>query len=184
MPSPGWVTVRRYSLSDQVGPLYRDDLRANGLSRGSPHLWRCPNYLNVPGRPPPGSSFNYASDDPTPCPLYSNGSMCLLRAISLSDTSDGGLRILPDSNSRSPPARGKSLYGHGLFGEGPAGEFSWRVTCPCDANRSITSCFCRPPDWVGPWPPKIFIRGCYSPDTGHISVCFTAATDRSQPGLC
>lgn len=159
---------------DQVGPLIDGSAR-DGLSRGITGTFEVPNYLNVQGGPP-GSSFNYASDDPDALPSVLNGSdvftaryRCQVPVTAVAD--------FADSNSPVTPARA-ALYGHGLFGEGPGGEFRAGNVRAMQTEHNVMFCAT---DWVG-MATEDFIAGVIHRILANISL-LPQQLDRSQQGL-
>jgi hypothetical protein len=159
---------------DSVGVDIEGEPRG-GLSRGISGTFEVPNYLNQAGGPP-GSSFNYASDDPDALPEVLNGSdtftarfRCQVPETAVSDFSDDGATV--------NPARA-ALYGHGLFGEGPGGEFRAGNVRAMQTEHNIMFCAT---DWSG-MATEDFIAGVIHRILADISK-LPQQLDRSQQGI-
>lgn len=147
----------------------------SGLSRGITGTFSVPNYLNVAGGPP-GSTFNYDSNDPDALPSMLGGDdmftarfRCQVPVTAVAD--------FADDNSPVTPARA-ALYGHGLFGEGPGGEFRSSNVRAMQTEHNIMFCAT---DWVG-MATEDFIAGTIHRILADISD-LPQQLDRSQQGL-
>lgn len=146
-----------------------------GLSRGISGTFEVPNYLNQAGGPP-GSSFNYASDDPDALPEVLSGSdtftarfRCQVPETAVADFTDDSAVV--------DPARA-ALYGHGLFGEGPGGEFRAGNVRAMQTEHNIMFCAT---DWSG-MATDDFIAGVIHRILADISN-LPQQLDRSQQGI-
>ncbi|ALO47383.1 hypothetical protein [Pseudohongiella spirulinae] len=163
----------RFTITE-VGSIIQGDMR-EGLSRGITGTFDVPNYLNLPGGVP-GSRFNYASDAPDALPVVLNGNdvftarfRCQVPVSAVADFDD------PDSPVT--PARA-ALYGHGLFGEGPGGEFRAGNVRAMQVEHNILFCAT---DWSG-MSTADFMAGIMQHILADISR-FPEQIDRSQQGI-
>lgn len=159
---------------DEVG-LAIDGSPRGQLSRGITGTFEVPNYLSSAGGAP-GGVFNYASDDPDALPTVRNGNdtftarfRCQVAESTVADFSD------PDSPVT--PARA-AIYGHGLFGEGPGGEFRAGNVRAMQDEHNIMFCAA---DFVG-MATEDFIAGTIHRILADISL-LPQQLDRSQQGL-
>ncbi len=159
---------------DQVGPAIEGSIRA-GLSRGITGTFRVPNYLNQRGGVP-GASFNYSDDSPDALPQVLNGDdyftaryRCQIPVTAVADFTDPASPVTP--------ARA-ALYGHGLFGEGPGGEF--RAGNVRDMQTEHNIMFCAT-DWVG-MATEDFLAGVIHRVLADITL-IPQQLDRSQQGI-
>jgi len=163
----------RFSI-DEVSRLIQGSER-EGLSRGITGTFELPNYLNQPGGVP-GSQFNYTSTSADALPQVLNGDdvftarfRCQVPVSTVNDFAD------PDS--AVTPAR-PALYGHGLFGEGPGGEFRAGNVRAMQTEHNILFCAT---DWYG-MATEDFIAGVMHNVLADISQ-FPRQVDRSQQGV-
>lgn len=159
---------------DQAGLLIDGSARA-GLSRGITGTIQVPNYLNAEGGPP-GSAFNYASDDPDALPEVFNGTdfftaryRCQIPVTAVADFDDAASPVT---------AARAALYGHGLFGEGPGGEFRSGNVRDMQTEHNVMFCAT---DWVG-MATEDFIAGVIHRILANISL-LPQQLDRSQQGV-
>lgn len=160
---------------DESGPDIEGDPR-DGISRGISGTFQVPNYLSLPGGPP-GARFNYdGNDDPDALPAQLNGSdtvaarfRCQVPETALADFSDPGATVTP--------ARA-ALYGHGLFGEGPGGEFRSSNVRAMQTEHNVMFCAT---DWIG-MAEEDFVAGVIHNILADISL-IPEQLDRSQQGL-
>jgi hypothetical protein len=147
-----------------------------GLSRGITGTFEVPNFLNEAGGPP-GASFNYSDgSDPDALPSRFNGDgtmsarfRCQVPVTAVAD--------FDDADAEVTPARA-ALYGHGLFGEGPAGETRGGAVRDMQTEHNIMFCAT---DWIG-MSTQDFIAGIVHnllADLGQLP----RQLDRSQQGL-
>lgn len=146
-----------------------------GLSRGISGTFEVPNYLNELGGPP-GSTFNYSSDDPDALPEVLNGDdtfsarfRCQIPETAVADFTDNGAAV----NAARP-----ALYGHGLFGEGPGGEFRSGDVRDMQTEHNIMFCAT---DWSG-MATEDFVAGTIHRILADISN-LPQQLDRSQQGI-
>ncbi len=146
-----------------------------GLSRGITGTFEVPNYLNLPGGVP-GSRFNYGSSSPDALPEVLNGNdvftarfRCQVPVSSVAD--------FEDIASPVSPARA-ALYGHGLFGEGPGGEFRAGNVRAMQVEHNIMFCAT---DWYG-MATEDFMAGVMHNALADIGK-FPQQVDRSQQGI-
>lgn len=146
-----------------------------GLSRGVSGTFSVPNYLNQPGGHP-GSRFHYASDDPDALPQVLNGNdvftarfRCQVPVTTVADFDDPMAPVTP--------ARA-ALYGHGLFGEGPGGEFRSGNVRAMQTEHNILFCAT---DWYG-MATEDFIAGVMHNILADIGQ-FPRQVDRGQQGV-
>ena len=158
----------------EVGPIIQGEMR-EGLSRGITGTFEVPNYLNQPGGVP-GSRFNYASNDADALPVVLNGNdmftarfRCQVPVSAVAD--------FDDTDSPVTPARA-ALYGHGLFGEGPGGEFRAGNVRAMQVEHNILFCAT---DWSG-MSTTDFMAGIMQHILADISR-FPEQIDRSQQGI-
>jgi hypothetical protein len=159
---------------DSVGVAINGSARA-GLSRSITGTFQVPNYLNQPGGPS-GSTFNYASGDPDALPEVLNGSdmftarfRCQVPETTVADFAD----------PTSPIAIARpALYGHGLFGEGPGGEFRSGNVRAMQTEHNIMFCAT---DWVG-MATEDFIAGTIHRLLADLTK-LPQQLDRSQQGV-
>jgi len=159
---------------DEVGPLIQGSER-EGLSRGITGTFELPNYLNQPGGVP-GSQFNYTSSAADALPQVLNGDdvftarfRCQVPVSTVND--------FADADSLVTPAR-PALYGHGLFGEGPGGEFRSGNVRAMQTEHNILFCAT---DWYG-MATEDFVAGIMHNALADISQ-FPRQVDRSQQGV-
>lgn len=159
---------------DSVGVDIEGEPRG-GLSRGISGTFQVPNYLNQVGGPP-GASFNYGSDDPDALPEILNGNdtftasfRCQIPETAVADFSDDASPV--------QPARA-ALYGHGLFGEGPGGEFRSGNVRAMQTEHNVMFCAT---DWSG-MATEDFIAGTIHRILADISN-LPQQLDRSQQGI-
>ena len=152
-----------------------DGAPRGGLSRGITGTFEVPNYLNQAGGPP-GSTFNYGSDDPDALPEILNGDdtftarfRCQIPETAVADFSDDGATVTP--------ARA-ALYGHGLFGTGLGGEFRSGDVRDMQTEHNIMFCAT---DWSG-MATEDFIAGTIHKILADISN-LPQQLDRSQQGI-
>ena len=160
---------------DQVGIDIQGQPRA-GLSRGISGTFQVPNFLNQPGGGP-GSSFHYDNtDDPDALPEQLNGDdtvtarfRCQVPETAVADFNDPAAPVTP--------ARA-ALYGHGLFGEGPGGEFRSGNVRAMQTEHNILFCAT---DWIG-MAQEDFLAGVIHRILADVSR-LPRQLDRSQQGL-
>ena len=159
---------------DTAGPIIEGSVR-DGLSRGISGTFQVPNYLNQPGGPS-GASFNYGSEGLDALPELLNGSdmftaryRCQVPVTTVADFTD------PDSPVN--PGRA-ALYGHGLFGEGPGGEFRSGNVRAMQTEHNVLFCAT---DWVG-MATEDFIAGTIHRILADITL-LPQQLDRSQQGI-
>ena len=166
-------TAPRFRI-DEFGPLIEGSAR-EGLSRGITGTFELPNYLDQPGGVP-GSQFNYTSSSADALPQVLNGDdvftarfRCQVPVSTVSD--------FADPESEVTPARA-ALYGHGLFGEGPGGEFRSGNVRAMQTEHNILFCAT---DWYG-MATEDFVAGIMHNVLADISQ-FPRQVDRSQQGV-
>ncbi len=159
---------------DEVGPEIEGSVR-DGISRGITGTFEVPNYLDEMGGGP-GSRFNYPDTAPDALPTVLNGDdvftarfRCQVPETTVADFSD------PDAPVN--PARA-ALYGHGLFGEGPGGEFRSGNVRAMQTEHNILFCAT---DWSG-MATEDFVAGVMHNILADISQ-FPRQVDRSQQGV-
>jgi len=159
----------------EVGPTIEGSVR-DGLSRGISGTFQVPNFLDQPGGVP-GSRFNYGDQTgPDALPQVLNGDdmltarfRCQVAVATVADFDD---EASPVNVARA------ALYGHGLFGEGPGGEF--RSGNVRDMQNEHNVMFCAT-DWIG-MATEDFIAGTIHDILADISQ-LPRQLDRSQQGL-
>ena len=163
----------RFTINE-VGPEIQGSVR-EGLSRGITGTFEVPNYLGQVGGGP-GSSFNYLSEAPDALPVVLNGNdvftarfRCQVPVSTVADFSDWEAPV--------KPARA-ALYGHGLFGEGPGGEFRSGNVRAMQTEHNILFCAT---DWSG-MATEDFVAGVMHNILADISQ-FPRQVDRSQQGV-
>ncbi|KAF0811220.1 hypothetical protein A167_00252 [Alcanivorax sp. S71-1-4] len=126
------------SFSEEI-----DGQKRTKFSRGIVGTFKVPNYLTTPGGVP-GGSFNYGSDDPDALPEVRNGDD-MVDARFRCQVSEATVADFDEPTSIVTPAR-PALYGHGLFGEGPGGEFRSNALWDMSFDHNIMYCAT---DWIG-----------------------------------
>lgn len=120
-----------------------DPPAAPAFSRTISGSFEVPNFLDSADGGP-GSRFHYDSDaaDALPAQLTPGATLTARYRcqISPSTVSDFG-----DPNAVTTPARA-ALYGHGLFGEGPGGEFRGGAVQAMQSEHNVMFCAT---DWIG-----------------------------------
>ncbi|MTI53026.1 MAG: hypothetical protein FH757_15515 [Alcanivorax sp.] len=160
---------------DQVGEAIQGEPR-DGLSRGISGTFEVPNFLNQPGGVP-GSSFNYnGSDDPDALPAQLNGDDTVTARFRC-QVPDTAVADFGDPASPVTPARA-ALYGHGLFGEGPGGEFRAGNVRAMQTEHNIMFCAT---DWIG-MAQEDFVAGVIHRILADVSR-LPRQLDRSQQGI-
>ncbi|WP_133492166.1 hypothetical protein [Alcanivorax sp. 24] len=160
---------------DQVGTDIEGKPRS-GLSRGITGTFEVPNFLNKTGGVP-GASFNYSGNNaPDALPEQWNGDDTLTARFRC-QVPDSTVQDFSDPDSPVTPAR-PALYGHGLFGEGPGGEFRSGNVRAMQTEHNILFCAT---DWIG-MAQEDFIAGVIHHILADISL-LPRQLDRSQQGL-
>lgn len=146
-----------------------------GLSRGITGTFEVPNYLDLVGGGP-GSRFNYGNTSADALPEVLNGNdvftarfRCQVPVSTVAD--------FEDPASPVTPARA-ALYGHGLFGEGPGGEFRAGNVRAMQVEHNIMFCAT---DWYG-MATEDFVAGVMHNILADIGK-FPQQVDRSQQGV-
>lgn len=159
---------------DQVG-IDIDGSPRDGLTRGISGTFEVPNYLDRPGGVP-GSRFHYSSDAADALPtvraeddVFTARFRCQVPESTVAD--------FDDPHSAVTPARA-ALYGHGLFGEGPGGEFRAGNVRAMQNEHNILFCAT---DWYG-MATEDFVAGVMHNILADIGQ-FPRQVDRSQQGL-
>ena len=159
---------------DEVGSEIEGSVR-DGISRGITGTFEVPNYLDRPGGGP-GSRFNYPDTTPDALPVVLNDDdvftarfRCQVPVTTVADFSDPAAPV--------NPARA-ALYGHGLFGEGPGGEFRAGNVRAMQTEHNILFCAT---DWSG-MATEDFVAGVMHNILADISQ-FPRQVDRSQQGV-
>lgn len=115
-----------------------------GFSRAITGTFQVPNFLNQAGGIP-GSRFNYGgSADPDALPQILNNHE-MLSARFRCQVAESTVADFDDQDSEVDVARA-ALYGHGLFGEGPAGEFRGGAIRDMQNEHNVMFCAA---DWIG-----------------------------------
>lgn len=159
---------------DSVGTQIDGSVRA-GISRSITGTFQVPNYLNQPGGPS-GATFNYASSDSDALPEVLNGSDMFTARFrcQVPDTA-----VADFGNPASPITVARpALYGHGLFGEGPGGEFRSGNVRSMQTEHNILFCAT---DWVG-MATEDFIAGTIHRLLADLTR-LPQQLDRSQQGI-
>ncbi|MCH8542505.1 MAG: hypothetical protein LAT61_02930 [Alcanivorax sp.] len=145
------------------------------LSRGISGTFEVPNYLTSPGGQP-GGRFNYTDDDADALPQVLNNDD-VVQARFRCQISDATVADFDDDTATVTPARA-ALYGHGLFGEGPGGEFRSNAVRDMAHDHNIMYCAT---DWIG--------MARFDVETGVVPLVLADISnlpmmnDRSQQGL-
>ncbi|MBA3980506.1 MAG: hypothetical protein C0462_07875 [Alcanivorax sp.] len=118
------------------------------ISRGITGTFEVPNYLTTPGGVP-GGRFNYAEDgeggiDADALPQVRNNDD-VVQARFRCQIAESTVADFEDDTAPVNPARA-ALYGHGLFGEGPGGEFRSDAVRVMSNDHNIMYCAT---DWIG-----------------------------------
>ncbi|MCH8503825.1 MAG: hypothetical protein LAT50_05825 [Ectothiorhodospiraceae bacterium] len=158
---------------DEVG-LEIDGSARDGLSRGITGTFEVPNFLNQIGGTT-GSSFNYTEDDPDALPQQLHDDTVTARFRC--QIADSTVADFDDDTAAVTPARA-ALYGHGLFGEGPAGETRSGNVRAMQNEHNIMFCAT---DWIG-MAQEDFIAGTIQTILADISN-LPKQLDRSQQGM-
>ncbi len=159
----------------ESGPQIEGSVRG-GISRGITGTFEVPNYLNQAGGPP-GSRFNYDGDtgvDALPARLNGNDTVTARFRCQVPDTA---VADFDDNGATVTPARA-ALYGHGLFGEGPGGEFRSGNVRAMQTEHNVMFCAT---DWIG-MAEEDYIAGVIHNILADISL-IPEQLDRSQQGL-
>ena len=160
---------------DESGPDIEGEPRT-GISRGITGTFQVPNYLDQVGGPP-GARFNYgANTDPDALPVQLNGDDTVTARFRC-QVPDTAVADFNDLTATVTPARA-ALYGHGLFGEGPGGEFRSGNVRAMQTEHNIMFCAT---DWIG-MAEKDYIAGVIHNILADISL-IPQQLDRSQQGL-
>lgn len=147
-----------------------------GLSRGISGTFEVPNFLNQPGGVP-GASFNYdGNDDPDALPVQLNGDDTVTARFRC-QVPETAVADFDDPASPVTPARA-ALYGHGLFGEGPGGEFRAGNVRAMQTEHNILFCAT---DWIG-MAQEDFVAGVIHRILADVSR-LPRQLDRSQQGI-
>jgi len=146
-----------------------------GISRGITGTFEVPNYLHLPGGVP-GSHFHYNNDLPDALPAVLNGDdvftarfRCQVPVSAVADFENPASVVT---------AARAALYGHGLFGEGPGGEFRSGNVRAMQVEHNIMFCAT---DWYG-MATEDFVAGVMHNILADIGK-FPQQVDRSQQGL-
>ncbi len=159
---------------DQLG-IEIDGAPREGLSRGISGTFEVPNYLDQPGGVP-GSRFHYDSDAADAVPTVRDGND-VFTARFRCQVPESTVADFDDPDSTVTPARA-ALYGHGLFGEGPGGEFRAGNVRAMQNEHNILFCAT---DWYG-MATEDFMAGVMHNILADIGQ-FPRQVDRSQQGL-
>lgn len=160
---------------DEVGESIQGSPRS-GLSRGISGTFQVPNFLNQAGGMP-GSRFHYDDNtDPDALPARFNGDDTVTARFRC-QVPDTAVADFDDPNSPVTPAWA-ALYGHGLFGEGPGGEFRSGNVRAMQTEHNILFCAT---DWIG-MAQEDFLAGVIHRLLADLSQ-LPNQLDRSQQGL-
>lgn len=144
------------------------------ISHAISGTFQVPNYLSTPGGAPTGH-FNYTdTSDPDALPAVFNGND-FVEARFRCQVPDATVEDFSDSQSPVTPARA-ALYGHGLFGEGPAGEFRSDAVRVMANSHNIMYCAT---DWIGMSAFDEPVVGMVLSNISHLH----RMNDRSQQGI-
>jgi hypothetical protein len=159
---------------DEVGLEIQGSAR-EGLSRGISGTFEVPNYLNQPGGVP-GSRFNYRTTEADALPsVFADGDV--FRARFRCQVPVSAVADFEDQAAVVTPARA-ALYGHGLFGEGPGGEFRAGNVRAMQVEHNVMFCAT---DWSG-MSTEDFMAGVMQQILADISH-LPQQVDRSQQGI-
>lgn len=126
------------SVSEEI-----DGQKRGSFSRGIVGTFQVPNYLTSPGGAP-GGRFHYGSTDIDALPQV-NPDSDQISARFRCQVSEATVADFNDPSSQTHPAR-PVVYGHGLFGEGPGGEFRSNALWEMAYDHNMLYCAT---DWIG-----------------------------------